>query len=316
MLKTKKTPRDLKLFYPLVQNDLIEIIAPGSSAPPENLEKGEAVLRSWGLQVQYDPEMLKPDMYLSNSDAYRFNAFKKAMTNPKVKGIWCLRGGYGANRLLPLIEKMKVPRMQKLLIGFSDVTSLHQILNQKWNWPSLHGSLIDRLAAGSLSPENLKELRESLFESPTKILFSNLIPLNKFAKKKKVIKAKLVGGNLLVVTSSIGTPSQIKTKGRILFFEEIAERAYRVDRCLQQLKQANLLINVEAVVFGDFTRCEESDGKDLIHQTLINFFSELKIPAFMGLQVGHGQVQRPLFLNTPNVLTCGANPKLVNYGPL
>lgn len=315
MSKSSKLPKKKTNSYQLKPGDLIEIIAPGSSAPLEELVKGADFLRSWGFQVQYDENILNPDMYLANSDLYRFQAFKKAMTNPKVKAVWCLRGGYGANRLLPMIQKMAVPRKPKLLIGFSDVTSLHGVLNSKWKWSSLHASLIDRLGGGKLSTENLNELRSSITRSDHVNIFENLIPLNAAAEKKKQIKAEVVGGNLVVVTSSIGTPSQLKTKGRILFLEEIAERGYRVDRCLHQLQQAGLLKDVVAVVLGDFINGQEKDGKDLNPQTLKNFFRDLKIPAFQGLQVGHGEIQRPLFFNTQTVLTCGSSAQMLNYGP-
>ena len=281
----------------------------------ENLIKGADVLRSWGFQVQYDSEILNPQMYLANNDQYRFEAFKKALTNPKVKALWCLRGGYGAIRLLPAIEKMAVPKTKKILIGFSDVTSLHTIINTKWKWPSLHASLIDRLATGKLSEQNLRELKSSVFGPEHQILFDHLIPLNKAAQKKQIIKSKIVGGTLTVVASSLGTPSRLKAKGKILFFEEIGEKAYRVDRCLHQVQQAGLFDGVKAVIFGDFFNCLETDGKDLIPQTLTNFFNDLKIPAFRGLQVGHAEVQRPLFFNTTSVLTCGSEPQLINYGP-
>ena len=119
----------------------------------------------------------------------------------------------------------------------------------------------------------------------------------------------------MVISSSLGTPSQLKTKGRILFLEEVGERAYRIDRCLQHLKQAGLFNAVEAVVFGDFINCLEIDGKDLVPQTLQNFFKDLKIPAFKGLQAGHGEIQRPLFFNTQTVLTCGTQPQMLNFGP-
>lgn len=315
MSKSKKPSKLKSPFYPLVPNDLIEIIAPGSSAPLENLVKGADVLRSWGFQVQYDENILKPDLYLANSDKYRFEAFKKAMNNPKVKAVWCLRGGYGAIRLLPAIQKMAVPKKKKLLIGYSDVTSLHNVINQKWKWPSLHASLIDKLASGKLSPKNLKELQSSVFEKDHIVEFENLIPLNTAAKKKKVIKSQIVGGTLMVVASSAGTPSQLKAKGKILFLEEIAERAYRIDRCLYQLLQSGIFKDVAAVVFGDFINCQESDGKDLVPQTLENFFRDLKIPAFKGMQAGHGENQRPLFFNTQTILTCGSTGQMLNYGP-
>lgn len=315
MSKSKKTLKSKNPFYPLVPNDLIEIIAPGSSAPLENLVKGAEVLRSWGFQVHYDENILKPDMYLANSDKYRFEAFKKAMNNPKVKAIWCLRGGYGAIRLLPALEKMPVPKQKKLLIGFSDVTSLHNLINRKWKWPSLHASLIDRLASGKLSESNLQELKSSVMNAEHRTQFENLVALNKAAQKKKIIRSEIVGGTLMVIASSVGTPSQIKTSGKILFLEEIAERAYRVDRCLNQLKQAGLFKDVKAVVFGDFVNCQEADGKDLMSQTLENFFRDLKIPAFTGVQAGHGEIQRPVFFNTQTVLTCGSSAQMLNYGP-
>ena len=254
-------------------------------------------------------------MYLAHSDQFRFKAFKKAMLNPEVKAIWCLRGGYGANRLLPEIEKMSVPKIKKLLIGFSDVTSLHNLINQKWKWPSLHASLIDRLASGRLSEINLDELKSSLLNFEHGATFKNLIPLNKAALKNQKIDSRVIGGTLMVVASSLGTPSQIKTKDLILFLEEIGERAYRIDRCLHQLKQAGLFKDVAAVVFGDFTNCLEADGKDLVPQTLENFFREIKIPAFRGIEAGHGETQRPLFFNTQTVLTCGSNSQMINFGP-
>ncbi len=315
MSKLKNPSKSAKLKFPLEPNDLIEIIAPGSGAPMENLIKGAEVLRSWGLRVQYDSNILNPELYLANNDQYRFESFKKALLNPEVKALWCLRGGYGAIRLAPYIQKMSVPKKKKLLIGFSDVTSLHAILNTKWKWPSLHASLIDRLASGKLSEENLRDLKSSVFNLDHKIIFDHLVPINKAAEKKQIVKAQIVGGTLMVVASGLGTPSRLKARNKILFFEEIGERAYRVDRCLHQLMQAGMFEGVKAVVFGDFFNCLEADGKDLIPQTLNNFFKDLKIPAFKGLQVGHAEIQLPLYFNTPSVLTCGSLPQLINYGP-
>lgn len=315
MSKAKKTTKTKTLFYPLVPNDLIEIIAPGSSAPFENLAKGVEILRAWGFQVQYDERILKPEMYLANSDQYRFEAFRQAMLNPRVKAVWCLRGGYGAIRLLPKLEKMPVPKKAKLLIGFSDVTSLHNLINRKWKWPSLHAPLIDRLGMDKLSSENLAELQRSLMDADHVGVFDSLIALNTLAEKKKVIQAPMVGGNLTVLTSSVGTPSQLKTKGKILFLEEIGERGYRVDRYLQQLKQAQMFEGVQAVVCGDFINGQESDGKDLVSPTLENFFRDLKVPSFKGMQAGHGEIQRPVFFNTQTVLTCGSRAQMLNYSP-
>jgi muramoyltetrapeptide carboxypeptidase len=308
--KPKTRASSLETLKP---GDLIEIIAPGSHAPLEHLEKGAAILRSWGYRVSYDSQLLDPQIFLANSDEKRFESFKKAINNSESKAVWCLRGGYGAIRLLPMIEKMSVPKNKKLLIGLSDISSLHAIINQKWKWPSLHAPLIDRLALNKLSVKNINELRSVLEDQNYVTSFKRLIPLNAAATSEKKIKSEVVGGNLMVVTSTLGTPSQIIPKNKILFLEEIAERAYRVDRCLQQMKQAGVLDGVRAVVFGEFINCNEPNGENYIWASIEAFCKTLKTPFFKGVECGHGEQQRPLFFMTSAHLTCGKKPQMLVY---
>lgn len=309
----KKRKAASKKFSSLQPGDLIEIIAPGSHTPLENLEKGAEVLRSWGYKVVYAADILKPELFLANSDEKRFNSFRKAMNNPLSKAVWCLRGGYGAIRLLPRVEKMPIPKIKKILIGLSDISSLHAVINQKWCFPSLHASLLDRLALQQLEAGNIQELRDVLENSDYQATFNNLLPLNNAACLKKNIKSQVVGGNLMVVTSTLGTPSQIQPRGKILFLEELSERSYRIDRCLQQLKQAGVFSGIRAVVFGDFTNCGEPNKENYVQKVLESFFQEMKIPAFTGVESGHGQLQRPLFFNTEAHLTCGENAQMIVY---
>ena len=297
----------------LQTSDLIEVIAPGSYSSREDLEKGVKILESWGYRVRYAQDLLEPQLFLSNTDQKRFQSFKIAMTNSKSKIVWCLRGGYGAIRLLPQLEKMKAPKTKKILIGISDISSLHILLNQKWQFPTLHAPLLDRIGLNKVTPENLNELREVLTNPSYVAKFENLEPLNKAAVKKRTIKAQLTGGNLMVATSTLGTPTQIISKNKILFFEELCERAYRVDRCLQQMRQAGVFDHVKAVVFGDFVNCDEPNKDNHIHQVLKDFFKDLKIPAFTGVEAGHGTRQRPLFFNTEVHLTCGEKPQMLIY---
>lgn len=107
----------------------------------------------------------------------------------------------------------------------------------------------------------------------------------------------------MVATSSVGTPFQIHGKNKILFFEEMSERGYRIDRCLQQMKQAGVFKDVRAILLGDFFKCEEPSGTDLSINTIKAFFEEVKIPVFQGVQSGHATIQRPLFLGTKATLT-------------
>lgn len=327
MLKSKKTKKtkpkfqtkkyrkssSLKYLKCLKPGDLIEIIAPGSATSLENLKSGVDVLQSWGYQVVYDESLLEPSIFLSNTDKKRFASFRKAMTNKKSKAVWCLRGGYGSIRLLPWIEKMKIPKNKKILIGLSDISSLHAVLNQRWKFSTLHAPLLDRLGAHILPADNICELRKTLEDPEYVTEFSNLVPLNKAAIAQKKIKSQVIGGNLMVVTSTLGTISQLKTKNKILFLEELCERAYRVDRCLQQMKQAGLFNNVSAVVFGDFINCDEPNKENHIQIILRDFFKDLKIPAYTGIETGHGEKQRPLFFNTEAHLICGKNAKMLVY---
>lgn len=304
-------------FY-LQKGDIVDIVAPGSACPPEQLVAGVKWLEDQGFKARYDLDILKPDMYLSHSDEFRFKDLKKALFTKDSKAIWCLRGGYGSFRLWPELLKIKKAAPAKLFIGISDVTSLHQYLIQKWKWPVLYGSLLDRVGQGKLPPENEAELVDVITGQRQQMEFENLTALNQKAQKKSVINGKVLGGNLAVFTYSLGTALQPKIKTNekvILFFEDIGERGYKVDRFLQQLKQANVFKNVQAIVFGEFIDGLEKDGKSLVPNTLSNFAKHCKVPVFSGLDTGHGTVQRPLFLNSKARLSCGENPNMIVYSP-
>lgn len=279
--------------------DVIDVIAPGSAADFEILEKAKLIFESWGYKIRYSPDLLKPDlMYLSNTDEYRFQDLKRALLAKDSKAVWCFRGGYGALRLLPSLAKLAKPKQKKLFLGLSDITSLHIFLNQKWGWPTVHAPLVDRIGKELLPLQNIEEVKALLEGSKSEFVFDSLTPLTELSKKKKPITGTVTGGNLMVATSTLGTKDQLKGAGKILFFEELSERAYRIDRCLQQMHQAGVFKNVKAVIFGDFVKCNEPDGKDFVTPTLTNFFTTHKIPAYTGIQSGHADIQRPVFFNT------------------
>jgi len=303
---------------PLSRGDLIDIVAPGSACSNEQLEKAVCWIEKNGYKARVHSEILKPQKFLAQTDAYRFRSLKKALLATDSKAVWCLRGGYGSFRLWPELLKLKKPKNAKILIGLSDITSLHQFLNQKWNWPSLHASLLDRIGQGKLSSLDEKELLDILQYVKVKNEFSNLKPLNESAIAKKKIQGVVQGGNLATYVVSLGTRMQLKqlqSKKIILFFEDIGERGYKVDRFLNHLKQAGIFDLVEAVVFGDFTDCRESNGQDLVPETLQDFAQSLRIPVFSGVESGHGDVQRPLFFNTRATLTCGERASMLVYSP-
>ena len=306
-----KSKSSTDVFF-LKRGDIIEIVAPASACPPDVIEKGVQWIESNGFRARVPNDLLKPEIYLSNSDAYRFEHLKKALLSKETKAIWCVRGGYGASRIIPDLLKLKKQK-EKLFIGISDITTLHLFLIQKWGWRTAHASLLDRLAEKKLTPENEFELMEALSGNKSEFEFSNLIPMNEKAKKNAVIKSKIIGGNLTVLASNIGTANSLTAKNYILFLEDLGERGYRVDRMLQQIKQCPSFKYCKAIVLGEFLGGDEPNKENHVLTTLTNFSKDLNIPVFSGIDCGHGLVQRPLFFNTQAVLFSGAKAQLKIY---
>jgi len=295
----------------LAPGDVVDIVAPGFSPRPEEVQGAVQLLKEWGYQPRLPEDLIENHFLHSNSDEKRFYFLKKALLAKDSRFVWCLRGGYGSNRLWPYLKKMKKPAQAKILIGLSDITSLHHFLNQFWQWPSLHGAHLDRLGLKKSPEPVVKELKDLLEGRVFKTEFSDLKPMNSRAEKLKKIKSQVVGGNLVTLQSSIGTPTEIKLDGRILFLEEIGERAYRIDRVLVHLQQSGLLKKASAIIFGEFFQCAEKNGEALYLEVLKRFSAEVKLPVFQGLETGHGEVQRPLFMGTPAVLQGGRSGSLV-----
>lgn len=319
MKKLSRKSLKSKTFF-LKPGDIIDIIAPASACSEEHFRLGVKWIENRGFKARFNPNLLKPEMYLSNSDAFRFQDLKKALYAKDSKAIWCLRGGYGSFRLWPEMLKLSKKASPKLFIGLSDITSLHQYLNQQWGWPTLHASLLDRLGQNKLPEDVQKELLQTISGEKNAVSFTDLTAMNDkakdFSSQKKVIKGTVRGGNLCTFIVSIGTKLQPKYQKKdrvILFFEDIGERGYKLDRFLQHLRQAGVLKNVAAIVFGDFVDGLESNGQSLVNETLLRFASQIRVPVFSGVETGHGLIQRPLFFNTHAVLTCGKNSNMVVY---
>lgn len=290
----------------LQQGDLIDIVAPGMKPRPRTLQGIKSFAKSWGLNVRYSPEIIGKDLLCAQSKEFRFKDLKKALLAKDSKMVWCLRGGYGSLHLLESLNKVKAPRA-KLFMGLSDVTSLHTFLNQQWGWSTIHGCNIDRFALKQATRLEQKRIHDSIFGKKQKVKYS-LKALNDLAVKKGEIRSSFTGGNLVTLQSGFGTQFQIQTRNKILFFEDIGERAYRVDRVLEHMRQLKMFNGVKAIVFGQFTGGKEPGGKSLVPQLLKQFAQEQKVPVFSGLQSGHGKNQHPLPLNTSSVLCCEKQP--------
>ncbi len=285
------------------------MVAPGFRCAPESLRAGIEFLRRLGLTPRAPRAIFGTDLLCAASDRRRLEYLKRALDATDSRCVWCIRAGYGAIRLVDGLMRLAPPARRKLFVGYSDATTIHYFLNHHWGWPSLHGPLLDRLGSGTVRAEELAELKAVLFGGLRQVQFAGLAALNSAARKRQVVRSKVFGGNLTVMQTTLGTVLQRRPR-QILFLEDVGERGYRVDRMLQHLSQAGALRNVAAVVFGAFVGGRESDGRTLVPQVLERFAREQSFPVLMGMDAGHGEHQRPVFLNTAAELRCGATPHL------
>ena len=294
--------------YPLQlkTGDKINIIAPASGRPPEIIAAMSTALKAWGLNPSTPPDLLGNALFCSNTLDRRFTHLQEALLDPDSKLIWCLRGGYGSAQLIPLLEKMPKPKAHKWLMGFSDVTALHLFLQQHWGWPSIHGpqaaSLIDVLDKTSIT-----KLHSFLTDPHHTISFSDLTPLNVHAQKIQTITAPIIGGNLSLLQTSIGTSWQLNAQDKIVLMEDIGERAYRTDRTLLHLMQSQVLSGAKAILLGDFTDSKEPDGTNLTNTMLQRFADQQSIPVLRIPHVGHGASNWPVVLGVPATLSYSQN---------
>jgi muramoyltetrapeptide carboxypeptidase len=298
----------------LSAGDVVDVVAPGFRCTQEQLAKGIAFLERAGLVPRVPPDLFGEDLLCANSDARRFTQLRKALFARDSRAVWCVRGGYGAIRIIQRLQSLQPPRRPKLLIGYSDATTLHQLLNLHWGWPSLHGPLLDRLGSADIRDAEHTELLAVLFGTAPQVTFTNLVPLNASARRRQRINSRLWGGNLTVLQSALGTPLQRRPSGMLLL-EDIGERGYRIDRVLEQLRQAGVLRNLKAVLLGDFLGGAEADGSNLGPAVLERFAQSLSIPVLAGLHAGHGPHQRPVFLHTDAELRCGPDAQLTVHTP-
>lgn len=284
----------------------INVVAPASGADSKTLSDLKNI-KALNLNMPAKCFSKGDSPFLASTDEIRFNCLKDALYNEASNIVWSLRGGYGSARLIPDLLKLSKPNKEKFFIGYSDITALHLFLSQEWGWKTIHGTNV----AGLLKPEqdqgNFIKLAEILQGKVKQAVINDLAALNNVAKPTELVSGKLTGGNLTMVLSSIGTRWQIKTAGKILFLEDINVAPYQLDRALIQLKQAGLLENIKAIIFGTF----DKDSK-LTMLVLRNFATNLKVPVFKTDRFGHEKINDPIIYNTDSkIIGNGEKFKLI-----
>ncbi|HJD55069.1 MAG TPA: LD-carboxypeptidase [Rickettsia endosymbiont of Pyrocoelia pectoralis] len=279
-------------FIELIKNTPINVVAPATGADSKTLSDLKNI-KNLNLQIPSKCFGKASLPFLASTDEIRFNCLKEALFDESSNIVWSLRGGYGSARLIPELQKLTKPNKEKFFIGYSDMTALNLFLSQEWGWKPIHGSTIFDLSKPEKAQSNFIKLAEIVKGKVKQVNIDNLMPLNDIAKSQKLVTGKLTGGNLTMVQTSIGTSWQIKTSGKILFLEDVNVAPFRLDRELLHLKQAGLLDNVKALIFGSFDK--DQDATMLV---LRNFANSLKVPVFKTNRLGHEKTNDPIIYNT------------------
>ncbi len=259
----------------------LAIAAPAGPVDPEALAAGRALLEGRGFRTLQRDDLLARRAYLAGDDARRADELMHWIRAPEVDGIVCARGGYGVDRMLPLLDADAVRRAAKPLVGYSDVTALLLWQQCRAGLGGFHGPMLDR--GDDLDPAALDSLVAQLCgQAPMPLTLSGCGRLPGRAE------GRLVGGSLSLVAASVGTPFQAPTRGAILLLEDRGELPYRVDRMLQQLRGAGLLQGLAGVGVGDFSSCSdprypEVSALDVIEEAVRPF----GVPLVTDLPFGH-----------------------------
>jgi muramoyltetrapeptide carboxypeptidase len=329
----------------------IGIVAPSAKVPQIELKLGVEKIRAEGFQVQVHPQCRKSHLFFAGTDQERSAAFFEYASDSNLDVIWCARGGHGAIRMLPILEKLTqdqgLPPKKKLLVGYSDVTALMEFVRQNWGWETLHAPMPSLRRFSILDSSDWQAMKQWILGQKAiapwagqKLTFWTPPP-------REAIQGPLVGGNLTVWSCLLGTRFQPRTEGHILFFEDVDEGLYRIDRMVHHLLLSKSLDQIRAIVLGNFLNCrdysplalkEAPSGKNRAKRliapkpkdlkplrktlkeesTLREIFGELgsslKVPVAYGLPVGHGPGVSPMPLGAEYRLTPQGKLELLNWG--
>jgi muramoyltetrapeptide carboxypeptidase len=311
----------------------ILIIAPSSPVGRHELFASAAFLKKQGFDVTIDPQCFLSSGFFAGTDEQRAQALVRAAQDKEHDIIWCARGGYGAFRAISALPK-RVFAVPKMLVGYSDATALLHYASLKWGFSCLHAPMPGILSFSALGKSYWTRLASYLHTQDPSVLRVQNKKLV-FWTKPQAIRAKLIGGNLTVLHSLLGTSDAPCAKGRLVFLEDTDESLYRIDRMVFQMKSMGFFKGASGIILGNFLRCQDSSARVLkkpldisskkkiekissegfcplrsvvsLQKGLKQIFSDLGVPVLAGFPAGHGPQMEPFPLfGSVQILASGA----------
>jgi muramoyltetrapeptide carboxypeptidase len=278
----------IMIFDPQNPKRNIRVIAPAGPVNQNSLQKGILFLEEQGFIVSVAGNVNQIFGHLAGIDELRARETQAAFCDPDVDFVWAARGGFGCIRMLDLLDwdKLSALNSPPLLIGYSDLTSLQCALYQKLGWLSLHGPMVASELSVDLDERSWRSLSNTLggeFDQSFKLDAENIL-------HEGINQGRLLGGNLSVLTSLLGTPWYPDFTDAVLFIEDHGEYPFRMDRYLAQLKNSGTLDKLKGILIGHFNNCEEPDTDKStfsVNQLFEQYFDDLRIPVVRGIEFGH-----------------------------
>ena len=310
MQQSQPAPGSLKP-RPLPPGSTIGLVAPSGGMPREAVEAGVARIQALGYRTVLGDFAYERHGYLAGTDAQRAADFNAVWANPEVDGVLCLRGGYGAMRILNMIDWDLIRARPKWFCGFSDITALHLAMEREAGLVTFHGPMAAAFGNEEYdTPGFLKALQQAAplgtIPWPDPAAEGAPVPV---VVRSGVADGRLVGGNLSLLASMAGTPWAPDYTGRIVFIEDIDEFPYRMDRMLVQLLLASNLGKAAGILFGDSPTClsgEEGKPSLSLMDVMQELLVPLGIPVLYGFPCGHTQYRATLPLGVTVRLDAGA----------
>jgi muramoyltetrapeptide carboxypeptidase len=269
----------------LVPGDRLAVVAPASAFDRDEFDAGIAEIQRIGFVPVYDDSVFARRRYLAGEPALRAAAIHRAWADPSIAGVIAVRGGYGSAQVLPLLDPAEARRAGKALVGYSDITALLTFLTLHCGIVSFHGPMLaGRLGKGEAGYDLASFEKALCYAAP----MGELDPPSLETLRGGEATGLLVGGTLTQLLASLGTPYAFSPPDQyVLFLDEVAERPYRLDRMVTQLRQAGLLARAAAVVIGELPRCDEPSGEPTGRAVMADLLADFPGPVIIGFPSGH-----------------------------
>lgn len=274
----------------LQKGDTVGIVATARKIDESALQPAIALLKSWGLNVVIGKSIGLEQNQLAGPDWKRATDLQEMLDNPSIKAVWAAKGGYGTVRVIDRLNFEKFKQKPKWIVGFSDVTVLHSHLNNM-GYETIHG--IMAISVGGATPDAIESLRKALFGEK----ISYKISSHAFNREGEA-SGELVGGNLSVLYSIMGSPSEVDVTGKILYIEDLDEYLYHIDRMMMNLKRNHYFKNIKALIVGGMTSMNDNDvpwGKNA-EEIVQDIVKDYKFPVIYQFPAGHIKDNRALTL--------------------